>query len=395
MLDASRTSAQPRILVISFSDLARDARLDRQIGFLRRRYEVITAGLSRSAYDDLEFIDLTPPLPAVGWTAVGRRAVRVAGLLLRRYCSVYWRHPVNAQALALLSGHGADITIANDVPALPLACEAADGNPVILDAHEYAPSELSDVLWWRLIMSPYTASLLRRYLPDVAAMMTVSTGIAELYGSAYGASPLVVTNAPSACRHAPTRTGDPIRLVHHGTADRGRRLERMIEAMGLIGPGFTLDLMLVPGDASYIQSLRRLAAQYEGVRLIEPCGPREIVERLRAYDVGVYLMPRRSLNQKLALPNKFFEFIQARLAVAIGPSPEMARIVRSWGCGVVAEDDSVSAFADTLKRLTPGRVAAFKLASHRAAQEQTAERNCELVLDLVDGVLGASSPRAG
>jgi hypothetical protein len=34
----------------------------------------------------------------------------------------------------------------------------------------------------------------------------------------------------------------------------------------------------------------------------------------------------------------FVEFIQARLAVAVDPSPEMARLVQRYGCGVVAPD---------------------------------------------------------
>jgi hypothetical protein len=32
----------------------------------------------------------------------------------------------------------------------------------------------------------------------------------------------------------------------------------------------------------------------------------------------------------MALPNKFFEFIQARLAVAIWPSPEMSKITKTF-----------------------------------------------------------------
>ena len=52
MLGDRRASARARILIISFTDLARDARLDRQIGFLCERYEVITAGVGRSAYPE-------------------------------------------------------------------------------------------------------------------------------------------------------------------------------------------------------------------------------------------------------------------------------------------------------------------------------------------------------
>lgn len=364
-----------------------EARQDRQIGFLRDRYEVLTAGIARSAYEELEFIDLSPPSAARGAGELARRGRGLARLLARRYHSVYWGHPENIRARARLAGHGADAILANNLATLPLACAIAGDRPVILDAHEYAPEERSEVLWWRLLMRPYADHLLRVYLPRVAATMTVSEGIAERYESTYGVRPVVVTNAPAGTDLSPSPVGDPIRLVHHGMADPQRSLEQMIEAMGLLDEGFSLDLMLVPGDRRYIARLRAMAAERRNVRVIEPVGPRDLVRWLNDYDIGVYLLPMRCLNQELALPNKLFEFIQARLAVAIGPSPEMARIVRSHGCGVIAEDTTPASFARALRGLTPDRIATLKLGSHAAAGELTAERNRDIVLGMVRDVL--------
>src|ERR1700761_2017005 len=126
MIADSSAQARSRILIVSFSDLGRDARLDRQIGFLRERYEVITAGVRRSAYSELEFIDLTPPTPTPVKTGPGRRVRGILGRTFGRAGAVYWRDADNARALEQISGHGADLTIANDLATLPLACEAAD-----------------------------------------------------------------------------------------------------------------------------------------------------------------------------------------------------------------------------------------------------------------------------
>jgi hypothetical protein len=388
-------SSKPRVLIVSLTDKVRfDARLDRQIGFLLDRYEVVTAGLAHSRYEELELIDLSPPSQARRVGELARRGRSLARLLARRYHSAYWSHPVNTRALARLAGHGADVIFAMDVSALPLACEIAGASPVILDAYEYAPEEQSELLWWRLIMRPYTDYLLRAYLPRVAAMTTVGEGVAERYESVYGVRPVVVTNAPASADLSPTPVGDPIRLVHHGMADPKRSQELMIEAIDLLGAGFTLDLMLVPGDRRYLARLREMAAERPGVRVIEPVGPRDIARRLNGYDVGVHLLPTRCLNHELALPNKLFDFIQARLAVAIGPSPEMARVVRAHDCGVVAEDHSPASFARALRGLTPDRIAALKLGSHRAARELTAERNRDVVLEMVWGVLWRQSSHA-
>jgi hypothetical protein len=62
----------------------------------------------------------------------------------------------------------------------------------------------------------------------------------------------------------------------------------------------------------------------------------EIVPLSNAYDIGLYLLPPSSFNNLHALPSKFFEFLQALLAIAIGPFQEMARIVREFRYKVVA-----------------------------------------------------------
>jgi hypothetical protein len=380
-----------RVLVISFSDLARDPRVDRQIGALRGRHQVTAAGLGRPAYEDVGFIDLTPPPRAAG-SEFARRAVAFAGLVARRHESVYWQNPDIRLAAERLAGHGADLVIANDLSALPLACEVADGAPVVFDAHELATAEQADLRWWRLVMAPYADALLRRYLPRVAAMMTVAPGIADIYERQYGVRPTVVTNASRRAELEPTPVHEPLRLIHHGVADPQRRLELMIEASDLLDDRFSLDLMLTPASPRYYARLEQMVAARPRVTLIEPVAQREIVERCNAYDIGVYLLPPRNENLLHALPNKLFEFIQARLAVVIGPSPEMAGIVREWDCGVVAEDFTPGALAAALRGLTAERVAAFKQRAHEAAAALNSERNAEIMRDLVEHALQAPTP---
>jgi len=106
-----------------------------------------------------------------------------------------------------------------------------------------------------------------------------------------------------------------------------------------------------------------------------------------SYDVGLYLLPPRNFNQRNALPNKFFEFIQARLAVAVGPSPEMAGLVRRHGCGVVAADFTPEALAAELNSLDANQIVGFKLASNAAAAGLSADRNAKVILSAIDTAL--------
>src|SRR5690606_21770207 len=70
-----------------------------------------------------------------------------------------------------------------------------------------------------------------------------------------------------------------------------------------------------------------------------------------------------------ALPNKIFDFVQARLATVVGPSPEMAELVRERRLGVVAEDFTPQALADALAGLDPAAVAEYQASAHAQAPE--------------------------
>ena len=141
----------------------------------------------------------------------------------------------------------------------------------------------------------------------------------------------------------------------------------MIRMLDDLDDRFTLDLILVPSEPAYFDYLRRLARDRPRVRFLDPVPMPEIAARLNHYDLGLYLLEPNSFNNRHALPNKFFEFIQARLAIAIGPSPEMARLVRAHGLGIVADDFDPRSLAASLKGLTTADIDAFKAASHRAA----------------------------
>jgi hypothetical protein len=113
----------------------------------------------------------------------------------------------------------------------------------------------------------------------------------------------------------------------------------------------------------------------------------ELSRFLNQYDIGVYLLEPVNFNFLHSLPNKFFEFIQARLAVAIGPSPEMARLVREYDLGVVADDFSPQALAQCLLGLDLKRIEYYKSQSHKVAHLLSAEQNKKILLDLVERVL--------
>lgn len=370
-------------LVISFSDLASDPRVDRQIGALRTHHTLVAAGLAPSRYGDVEFIDIsTPPRAVLG------RSLGLARLLARRYEAVYWKHPTNLAVLDRLRDVRADVVLANELAALPIALRL--GPPVVFDAHEYSPDEFGERRWWRVVIAPYTHWQCRHYIPQVSTMTTVGQAIADEYERETGVRATVVTNAPPREDLAPTPVHQPLRILHHGIALPRRGLEEMIRLADLLDERFTLDFVLAERIPGYRDRLIRRARGNPRVRFPQPRPMHELVRMANDYDIGLFLLPPSNINQRHVLPNKFFEFVQARLAVAIGPSPEMARLVRHYGCGVVADDFAPESLAAALNALDDSSIAAFKSASHAAANELCAEENAELVVSAVEGALARS-----
>jgi hypothetical protein len=90
--------------------------------------------------------------------------------------------------------------------------------------------------------------------------------------------------------------------------------------------------------------------------------------------MGLYLLVPKSFNLEHCLPNKLFEFIQARLGVAFTPVADAASLIRAHQLGVISNDFSVQGMADVLNALSLDDVVEFKRRSHIAAAELSSSR---------------------
>ena len=255
---------------------------------------------------------------------------------------------------------------------------------MLFDAHEYALRENEELWHWRWFEAPMIRYLCKEYIPRADAMMTVCPGIVDAYRDLTGVQASVVTNAPEYNELAvrPHRSGQPIQMVHHGGLSRSRKLENMIYLMDHLDQRFELNLVLVGTDPAYRRQLEQLAARTGRVRFVPPVGMRELPAFLNQFDLGLYLLEPLNFNNLHSLPNKLFEFIQARLAVAVGASPEMAEVVKRTQVGVVGADFQPKSLAVLLNALSSDDINRFKHRAAAAAWEMSAERNRGIVLEL-------------
>lgn len=356
-----------QVLVLCFSQLHKDPRVRRQLAALHGHAQVTAAGLSDPG--GVRFVPLMPP-PQVA----ASKLWQAANLMLRRYAGYYRGQPHIRHARAALSPLMGDMSciIANDIDALPLALELARpyGVRVLYDAHEYTPSEFEHSLKWRVFMQGYRSWQCRHYMPQATRCITVNAPIADAYARECGVHCEVIMNLPPAHAFTPRPTdAHRIRLIHHGVASPDRNPMSMLEAARRLEPRFEMHFVLVPGDAGLIRRVKAAAQGHARIHFHEPVDYADIVPMLHGYDIGLHLLPARNFNHRNALPNKFFEFIQARLALAISPNPAMAELVQQFGCGVVAADYSPQAMADAINALSAEAIDAMKHASYGAAAQ--------------------------
>jgi hypothetical protein len=383
------STARARILVLIYTPLGSAPRALRQVQSLRNSHDVTTAGFGAQGFDGIPHVEIPNGHPQRwGWFG---RFLYLAMLTLR----VHWPIPLlsarDRDTARLLGGKDWDIVIAHDLWALAGSLRLAPRRGIILDMHEYAPKENEHSRVWRLVMAPYVQWMLRTMVPRVSAMVTVSDGIAAEYRRNFGFDSAVAVNATPYYQLEPGGVGCPIRLVHSGLAAPERRLDLMIDAVRATSTPVTLDLYLVDNGVGELERLRARAAGDDRVVFREPVAYSDLVRTLNAYDVGLSVLPPTTFNLAWCLPNKFFDFIQARLGVIVGPSPEMAGFVERYGIGAVTDDFEVASLTRVLDAMTPERVTDWKRASAAHAEELSSERQADVWGPLVTRVMSVGS----
>ena len=378
-----------KILILAYSDLNHDARVARQINFLSERYQLTIACFDSPKNWQHEVFHIKRIKPGLFQKAIGSIFL-LTGLFESAYNVIYDFPFLRKQ----LESRHFDLIIANDIESLPLAFKIKKTDKILFDAHEFAPRHFEDKIVWRIFFQRFNKYLCKKYLPLVDEMTTVGTGLAKEYAAHYPVKPIVVTNANYYSKLMPTPVEEKkIRLIHHGAANPSRQLEIMIEMMNYLDDRFTLDLMLLtPSIAnkktrSYLDSLKKLVKDNPRIKIVPPVKSAEVVNFIHPYDMGIFLLPPINFNYANTLPNKLFDFIQARLAIGIGPTPEMASLVNKYKLGVVAEDFTAHSLARKINVLNGNEIEFFKKQADKAALELSAEKNNAILNDLVSNLL--------
>jgi glycosyltransferase involved in cell wall biosynthesis len=285
------------------------------------------------------------------------------------------------QAVAKIRRFPATLYHANDLDTLPAAVILSRLNnaPLLYDAHELFSDQFHGT------SRQFSAILfgLERWLIRFAhKVVTINHSIAETLATWHKVPlPSVVMNCPFAVKvvqprpdslgGSSTRTA---RLVYQGIFMRDRGLEELIRSAAWYESAH----LYLRGYGALEGTLRALVkAEHlqNRVHFLPPVAADQLVEGLAGFDVGLIPYRATSLNNRLCLPNKIFEYLQAGLALAVSALPEMERVVRETGAGEVFDPEQPRDIARAVNAMTgdANRLAELKGRARAASQRYTWE----------------------
>lgn len=328
---------------------------------------------------------------------VGRKLKKSLPLLARPYSTkrlplLFNKGPLfyaglNIRLLVFLLKTKADVILSNDLDTL-LACSLASRlkrKKLVFDSHELFP-EVPELVHRPLIRKIWLF-LEKQLVKKVEFGFTVSESIASFYKNRYGVTFETIRNVN---RFRPDHEFSAIRkdtslkiIIYQGALNLGRGIELAIKSMQYLENA----KLWIIGDGDIKTELVKLTTELGLSSKIEFKG-RVSIEDLWNYtplaSVGISLEENLGLNYQYALPNKLFDYIQARIPVIVSDLPEMSAIVKKHKIGSVLVNRTPQNLADTIRGVFDNIIASeeFNFNILRTAQELCWEKEEEKLVML-------------
>jgi hypothetical protein len=274
-----------------------------------------------------------------------------------------------------------------DIDLLPFVTEQFPFNPIVMDFREIYTEQFGKDLKFRLFLRPIRKYILEHDAQKIKAGYTVSRGLIYYYQNNFNLKLSLIRSVPQfkGSQSASASSGN-IKIVYLGVAHPLRSIEKSIKAVTETGREVEFHLYLV-GDKSYIKSIEKTYGGSHQIFFHSPVEFHKINETLSKYDLGWCYFTPQTENIKNALPNKFFDYIQAGLGVICGPNLDMLEEAKSWNFGFFTQDYSDRALSQLLSSLTRSSVVNAKIGAKLAKSELTWDNEERKFLHLVESVI--------
>ena len=218
--------------------------------------------------------------------------------------------------------------------------------PRIYDAHELftglkeVATRPSVLRIWKSIESFAVPKFKKGY--------TVSESIAIEFNRRYRVNYETIRNTPRLLDLADTSTTSRF-IIYQGAVNEARAFEQLIPAMQWVNAP-----LVICGDGNFMPQLKQLIQKNKLEHKIELKGmlpPSELWKVSQQAYAGVAVAENTGMNQYLALPNKFFDYIHAGLPQVTMNYPEYQKLNSRYEVAVLIDGIEPRLIADALNKL--------------------------------------------
>ena len=242
-----------------------------------------------------------------------------------------------------------------------------------IDCHEYSPGQYPNNPHWMKYDKPYVDVIHKYYLEKADQVTTVCDGIADHLNKENNLKrPVEVIKSVPFKNIQPYRpVGKRIKVLYHGDLSERREIHTAIASM--VDWRDDIDLTLRGnGDEAYLSKLKTIVSR-KGLSdrvTFEPNVPFDrIIPEANQADIGYFSFLDQSPQIRFTLPNKFFEYVMAGLAICVTDLPEVGRIVDQYKLGKLIPKHTIKDISETVNSFTHEEINAYKKASLTAADE--------------------------
>lgn len=147
-------------------------------------------------------------------------------------------------------------------------------------------------------------------------------------------------------------TDRPFIVMYHGGIMRNRGIETVIKLVAADSDIFAV--ILGNGEDNYLNYLKQMAetlAVKDRV-LFHPAVPiKELCRYIGAVDLSVMMIEGNAKSYYYALPNKFFESIQALTPILASAFPEMKKLIDKYEIGMTCDPTKLDEIKDCVERI--------------------------------------------
>ncbi|MCK4717237.1 MAG: glycosyltransferase family 4 protein [Thermoplasmata archaeon] len=288
---------------------------------------------------------------------VGKKALKIINYLGGTLVGKGNYIPIYKDMVRQAIAEDPDVFHVHDYPPLLVGVVAGKllGRPVIYDAHEYLRGLPSNPARRVKMLRPTAESFLSRRCERV---ITVNATIAKMMKKENRIKkPVVLKNFPlyqqlqeSNILHETLNIPKEKRIaIYQGRLQHGRGIERLIEAAKKI-PEIEFVFM---GDGPLKKEIKRRTKtqRIANIHIIDAVPQEDLLIYTSSAHIGIHPMENTCLNHYYSLGNKVGEYLMAGLPIAVSDFPEMRRIVKSEGVGVVFDPADPQSIAKAIRDL--------------------------------------------